>query len=89
MSVLTVIQVYWIFLIREQVYNFFFQIEELIYLAQNVVLHNLHNVIMEGDERGVEGRERGGFNKHCPVVFNMGGKKFAGISNLTKRFTLI
>ena len=44
---------------------------------------------MEGEERGVEEREMGGFNKHYPVVFNMGGKKFAGISNLTKRFTLI
>ena len=44
---------------------------------------------MEADERGVEGRERGGFNKHYPVVFNMGGKKFTGISNLTQRLTLI
>ena len=44
---------------------------------------------MEGEERGVEEREMGGFNKHYPVVFNMGGKKFVGISNLTKRLTLI
>ena len=49
--------------------HFFFQIEELIYLSQNEVLHNLHNVIVEREERGVERRRRGGFNKHCPVVF--------------------